>query len=102
MAQFLLHLLNIGLSLVAIGLWKRAGRASRFVESVRWWPLSLFISNLLFSIVAIVDVNVFDFVSPIFLNYWGQAVRIHMLIVFVVGSGRMLELFSARRVQRGS
>lgn len=102
MAQLLLHVINVILSAVAIVLWRRAGRSSRFVDSVKWWPLSLFISNLAFSMVAVVDVNVVDVLSPIFLNYWGQAVRIHMLIVFIVGAGRMLELVTARNQRRGS
>lgn len=96
MAQFLLHVINVGLSIAAMRMWYKAGSLNALIESVRWWPLSLFVNNLFFSLVAVIDVNIVDFVSPVFLNYWSQAVRIHMLIVFIVGALRMIEIIKRR------
>jgi nitrogen fixation/metabolism regulation signal transduction histidine kinase len=102
MPQFILQSISIVLSIVSIGLWIRVARSNQLIHSVAWWPLSLFVSNLLFSISAIIYARVVEFLPAVYLNYWGQAIRIHMLIVFIVAAWRMIEIVQYRSVNGGS
>jgi len=99
-AQVILQLLNIVLSIGGIVGWVIVGRADLRLHVAVWWPISLLISNALFSSAALIDILFVDIVDNITLNYWGQGVRIQAAITLIITARLMYNaLMTPRRYE---
>lgn len=96
-AQVVLHMISIIVSIAGIIGWVIVARADRRLQTAVWWPISLLVSNALFSLVALIDLTLVDILSNVTLNYWGQGVRIQMAVTLVVTTRLM---YNALKIQR--